>query len=222
MDFITHLPPRLGFDTILVMVDRLSKGARFIATNAEMSSEGTAKLYRDNVWREVGFPDTIISDRGRQFASKFTNDLYRQLGIVGNVSTAYHPQTDGQTERVNQELEQYLRLFTNYYQNDWADLLAIAEFSYNNTVHAAGNSPFFLNRGYHPNSGLQVWREGRNKAATTFVQRMKTSSEEAQAIWRRAADDMKRHYDAKRQDAPTYEKGQKVYLEATHLISERP
>jgi hypothetical protein len=138
------------------------------------------------------------------------------------VSTAYHPQTDGQTERVNQELEQYLRLFTNYHQNNWADMLAVAEFSYNNTVHAAGSSPFYLNRGYHPSSGLEVRREGNNKAASAFVQQMKQLLDEAQATLKRAANDMKRHYDAKRQEAPTYEKGQKVYLEATNLVSDCP
>ena len=93
----------------------------------------------------------VISNQGLQFMSKFTKDLYHLLGIKMNPSTAYNPQTDGQTKCINQEVEQYLQLFINHWQDDWYKWLPMAEFSYNNKVHAAtGYSPFFLNYRHHP------------------------------------------------------------------------
>ena len=91
-------------------------------------------------------PSKIIHNRGPQFQSRFAVDFYRLLGIENNPSTAYHPQTDGQTERVNQELEQYLRLYINHHQDDWVDWLSIAEFVHNNRVHSStGHSLFLVN-----------------------------------------------------------------------------
>jgi transposase InsO family protein len=90
-------------------------------------------------------PICILSDRGPQFTAEFTTELYRLLGIKAAKTTAYHPQADGQTERVNQELEQYLWLFTSERQDDWADLLSMAEFQYNNHIHSQlSKLPFFL------------------------------------------------------------------------------
>jgi len=120
-----------GFDAILVFVDRFGKAAKFQAVNIELNSLGFAKHYRDRVFRDHGLSEWLIHDRGPQFASQFSRDLCKLLGIKQNISTAYHPQTDGQTERVNQDLEQFLRIFVNHRQDDWAEWLAIAEFSYN-------------------------------------------------------------------------------------------
>ena len=91
-----------------------------------------ARLYRDHVFRLHGLPRKIIHDRGPQFDATFMKELYKLLRIEGNPSTAYHPQTDGQTERVNQELELYLRMYVDYRQSDWSEWLALAEFAYNN------------------------------------------------------------------------------------------
>jgi len=107
VDLITQLPPSLGYDAILVIVDRLSKLIRLAATNGGVTSEGIARLFRDKVWKDFGLPEGILSDQGSQFVSNFMRDLNKLLGIQTNISTAYHPQTDGQTERVNQEIEQY-------------------------------------------------------------------------------------------------------------------
>src|SRR5690606_24229284 len=109
-------------------------------------SETTAKLFRDTVFRAHGLPDNIVSDRGTQFNSDFTRALCRLLNIKQNMSTSFHPQTDGQTERVNGILEQYLRGYCNYQQDNWNDLLTTAEFAYNNTVSSTTKvSPFFAN-----------------------------------------------------------------------------
>ena len=113
-DFIVSLPESQGHNTILVVNCRYTKQAHFILTHNETSALGLAKLYRDNVWKLHGLPDEIISDCGPQFTAGFMKELNNLLGVQNKLSTAYHPQTDGQTERTNQELEQYLRLFINH------------------------------------------------------------------------------------------------------------
>ena len=103
---------------ILVIIDQFSKKAYFLPCNTTITAQGVATLYRDNVFKEHGLPKKVISDRGTQFVSSFMKELYKKLGIKPNPSTAYHPQMDGQTERVNQELEEYLRIYVNERQND--------------------------------------------------------------------------------------------------------
>ena len=102
----------------MVMVDHLSKQIRLTPTNREVTSEGVAQIFRDIVWRDFGLPEVVISNWGSQFMSKFTKDLYHLLGIKTNPSTAYHPQMDGQTQHINQDVEQYLQLFINHRQDD--------------------------------------------------------------------------------------------------------
>ena len=114
VDFITKLPVVAGKDAILVVCDRLSKMTYFVATTEETSAEGLARLFRNNMWKLHGLPESVVSDRGPQFAAELTKELNRMLGIETRLSTAFHPQTDGQTEWMNQELEQYLRFFVNH------------------------------------------------------------------------------------------------------------
>ena len=121
VDMITDLPRCHGFDCIWICVDRFSKRIHVAPTTKELDSVGHARLFRDHVWRNHGLPVQVISDRGTQFVQGFTKDLNRLLGIEGRASTAFHPQTDGQTERVNQEIEQYLRTFMSFRQNDWVE-----------------------------------------------------------------------------------------------------
>ena len=109
VDFITKLPVVAGKDAILVVCNRLSKMTHFVAT-----TEGLARLFQDNMWKLHGLPESVVSDRGPQFAAELTKELNRMLGIKIKLSTAFHPQTDGQTEWMNQELEQYLRLFVEH------------------------------------------------------------------------------------------------------------
>jgi len=115
VDFITGLPEVQGYDAILVMCDRFTKQVHIIPTTKETNSLGLACIYRDHVWKLHGLPNTVISDCGPQFASGFMKELNKILGIDTKLSTAYHPQTDGQMERLNKELEQYLRMFVDYY-----------------------------------------------------------------------------------------------------------
>ena len=118
IDFITKLLVVAGKDAILVVCDRLSKMAHFVATTEATSAEELARLFRDNIWKLHGLPESIVSDRGPQFAAEFTKELNKMLGIETRLLTAFHPQTDGQTERINQELEQYLRFFVDHQQKN--------------------------------------------------------------------------------------------------------
>jgi transposase InsO family protein len=144
-DFIVELPESQGYNVILVAADHHTKRAHFVPSVSAVSAEGTACLFQDHVWKHHGWAQKIIMDRGTQFMAKFTRALNQLLGMETALSMAYHPQTDGQTEWLNQELEQYLWLYVNHMQTDWADWLPIAEFAYNNREHlATGFSPFFL------------------------------------------------------------------------------
>lgn len=105
----------------MMVVDQFSKCLYALPCHKTLNSSGAAHLFRDHIWRHEGFPSVVISDRGTQFASEFTRELYKTLGIRPNISLSHHLQTDGQTERLNQELEQYFRVFVNYHMDDWAD-----------------------------------------------------------------------------------------------------
>src|ERR1700709_2206943 len=119
VDFITELPDSNGYDAIMNVVDSAGKRAHFLPTHTTVTALGAARLYLHNVWKLQGLPKTVVSDRGPQFVAPSMTELYRLLGIKLASSTSYRPQTDGQTERLNQELEQYLRIFIGERQNDW-------------------------------------------------------------------------------------------------------
>ena len=144
VDFIMKLPIVAEKDMILVICDRLSKMTHFVATTEGTSVEGLARLLWDNVWKLHGLPESIVSDRGPQFAAELTKELNRMLGIKIKLSMAFHPQTDGQTERMNQELEQYLQFFIENRQKDWLKWLAAAEFAINNKIHMATKVSLFM------------------------------------------------------------------------------
>jgi hypothetical protein len=223
VDFIVELPESGGYDAVMVSVDRLSKRAHFIPTNTTVTALGTARLFLHHIWRHHGFPRRVVSDRGTQFVADFMKELYRLLGIEGASSTAYHPQTDGQTERVNQELEQFLRLFVNERQDNWFDLLPLAEFAYNNHVHASTQfTPFYLDGGRHPRMGFEPARPSHVEAANDFVGRIKSTVEEAKAALTKARDEMTLYYNRHREQAPEYKVGDLVYVSAEDFRTTRP
>ena len=151
VDLITELPQSHGYDSILITVDHLSKRAHFIATTSDITLLGVARLFQDGVWKLHGLPEEVISDRGPQFMLNFMHGLSEILRIKVVASTVYHPQTDGQTEHVNQEVKQFLRVFVNQRQDDWYDWLSIAKFAYNDRVHAlTQTSLFMLDVGQNP------------------------------------------------------------------------
>ena len=222
-DLITQLPQSNGFDAILVIVCLLSKMLRLIPTTSDLSSYGMAKLFLEHVWRVFGFPEKVISDRGPQYASNFMRDLANMLGIKLGLSTAYHPQTDGQTERANQEVEQYLRHFVNEYQSDWADLLVTAEFSINNRVNASTKaSPFQLVYGFSPRVGLEPRKGSKIEKVEEFSSRMQDTWKDTQAALRLAKEDMARFYNQRRKPTPDFSVGDKVWLDASNISTTRP
>src|SRR5882757_10455403 len=152
MDFITKLPLSNRHDTILTITDQgCTKMVLFIPCSKTITAEGVARLYLHHVFKHFRLPLKVISDRDTHFTSKFTKELCRRLGISQNISTAYHPRTDGQSERTNQWLEQYLRFWTNERQDNWAHFLPMAEFAHNSWPHkATKKSPFALMMGYDP------------------------------------------------------------------------
>jgi len=156
VDFVVELPLSSGHNAVMTVVDSVSKQAHFILIHTTVTAEGAAWLFLHQVWKLHSLPKCIVSDRGPQFVARFTRELYRLLGIKLASSTAWHPQTDRQTERVNQELDQYLWLFVNEQQDDWYDLLPMAEFQHNNHIHSTTQQPLFLlDTGRIPHMGFE-------------------------------------------------------------------
>jgi len=199
IDFIMKLPVVAGKYAILVVCDRLFKMTHFITTTEETLAEGLARLFRDNIWKLHGLPESVVSDRGPQFATELTKELNRMLGIETRLSTAFHPQMDGQTERMNQELEQYFWFFMEHRQKDWPEWLGSAEFAVNNKIHMATKAlPFMVNYGREIRMGEDIRKKGKVESAMEFVERMKKVHEEAGAILKKTQEEMKRYADRSR------------------------
>ena len=223
MDFIEQLPPSLGYTAILVIVDRLSKQGIFIPTHDTITSALLAELFVLHVFSKHGVPSHCTSDRGSEFVSHFFRSLGKALDMKLHFTSGYHPQGDGQTERVNQTLEQYLQVYCNYQQDNWASLLPLAEFAYNNAPNeTTGTSPFFANKGYHPNLAVHPERDLASARAREFAvdlgelhDALKTNIAQAQQRYQKSADNG-------RLPAPDFKIGQKVYVEAKFFRTTRP
>ena len=172
MDFVTGLPISTdwkgdSYDSILIIVDWLTKMVYYKPVKVTIDALGLAEVIINVVVRHHGLPDSIVTDRGSLFTSKFWSSLCYFLGIKRKLSIAFYSQTDGQTERKNSTMEAYLRAFVNFEQNNWARLLSMAEFTYNNTKNAStGYTPFELNCGYHPRVSYKEDHDPRSKSRT--------------------------------------------------------
>lgn len=217
MDFIDQLPKSAGFDSILVVIDRRTKMGIFEPCKTNITAPELAKLFIRAVVSKHGLPDFVVSDRGNKFVSKFWKDLMKALHIKHSKSTAYHPQTDGQTERVNQALEEFLRHFSNYQQTNWADLLPIAEFAYNNGRHSTTTiSPFYANYGFHPRFNTL---ETHNRDVRPHLDNLYSTYETLTHRIREAQLRQKLYHDRRRMDPPDF--GDEVYLSTAALKTKR-
>lgn len=222
MDFITGLPTarRSHKDAITVIIDRLTKRAHFIPTTTTSTAENTAELFHDQYQRLHGLPESIISDRDSKFTSKFWQTLMGFQRTQLRLSSAFRPATDGQTERTNHFVADYLRAFVDSRQTDWDELLSLAEFAYNSRMHSStGMSPFVADLGYDPRSisdlAFKV-PQGRASPSFTFVDHQKTILRQCQDRLEQAQADMKYFHDRNR---PNYSfvAGDQVLLDTTNL-----
>ncbi|GBE86918.1 hypothetical protein SCP_1001620 [Sparassis crispa] len=215
-DFITDLPVSNGFDSIMVIVDHdLTKGVILTPCLKTITAEGTAKIFHDKVYSQFGLPDRIISDRGPQYTSKIFQELNRLLQIRSSMSTAYHPQTDGETERVNQELEIYLRLYCGNNPETWADRLPDLEFCHNTREHSARKmSPFRIMMGYEPRGLPSVFPTTNIPSVESRLDMLQKIRLEALAMHELARQQMA---DRVRQGSPKFTLGQKVWLDSRNL-----
>jgi hypothetical protein len=231
-DFITGLPKCQGYDAIFTVVDRFSKMRHFIPCRKDATAEDLARLFICHVWRYHGLPRTIVSDRGPQFISEFWHELCRILRIKRVLSTAHHPQTDGQSEIANKEVLVHIRMYCNHNQDDWVDWLPTAEFSDNVTTNASTKvSPFALNYGYDPLMSFD-WSPNqeppRNRDQVDQRSQAKEIAERMDKIWREAAENLKdaqetaqKFANRHRKDV-TYSVGDKVFLSTKTLKTSRP
>ncbi len=220
MDFIVKLPISQTFDSILVLVDHLTKAAHFVPCNESMTAPELADVFDREFVRLHGLPSTIVSDRGPVFTSKFWRRTLELLGTRSALTTAYHPEGNGQVERTNQTLETYLRAFTNLYHDNWSQLLSRAEIAMNNAISASTNtSPFYANYGYNARLDsltatvpVVPAAENRIEDLHAIQQKIKATVEHAKATYKKFAD---RH----RSPAPDLAVGDLVYLRSTNLQS---
>jgi len=219
MDFITTLPTSNGKDTLWVIIDRLTKMGHFVACQGTMDPEDLADYFLQQVIRPHGLRSSIVSDRGSLFASDFWKRVTEALGISGNLSTAFHPQMDGQTERANATLAQYLQAYCNYQQDEWERLLPIAEFCYNNTQTGTTKiTPFFANYGCHPcflpNLGT---RKEVTLEVSEYVAALKSLHEELRAEIKEVQMSQAEQANKARYPDPVLNLGDRVWLQRKHI-----
>ena len=223
LDFITDLPPSNGHTCILVVVDRLTKMAHLLPFASIPSAEATATSLITTVVRHHGLPSDIVSDRGPQFTSQLWSSLCKGLGIKAKLSTAYHPQTDGQTERVNQVLELYLSCYLTYQQDNWLELLPFAEMSINDAVNAStGMSPYYANYGFHPRFSTEPLQHDALPASMPLVSHIAAVQQTLRSQLEEAKRAYKRFADAHRRDAPKFQVGDQVMLRLTNMPTTQP
>ena len=223
MDLITQLPrTKEGNDAIVVIVDKCSKMIHCIATQTTVTAPQLAKLFFNEIVKHHGLPSSIISDRDPRFTSSFWQQLWKQLGTKLAMSTAYHPQTDGQTERANRTIEEMLRAYINTKQNDWDDYLAAIEIAYNNSKQTStGFSPFFLNCGQHPTLPITTaistdWDNNNNASAEQMLIQLFSDLKLADINVKRAQE-RQSHYTNLTRQGVEYKVGDKVLLSTTDL-----
>ena len=231
MDFITGLPPS-GSDKItilLVITDRLSKGIILIPIKSELfDAEGLAKVFLEYYLPHHWIPQAIVSDRGPQFVNAFWNLVCKRLNINQRLSTAYHPETDGSTERANQEVETYLRTFVAYEQDDWVKWIPLAQVAINNKPASSTQiSPFFMSHGYDAcpisTSSEEIYAVGTPaERGLLVIDKLKEAHEFAQTAMVVAQQSQEKYANLHREESISYKEGDKVWLNLKNISTDRP
>src|SRR5437764_11577361 len=230
MDIIVGLPSSAAadskaYDAILVTIDRFTKMAKYFPIRETINAHELADLFHRQIVCSFGTLSSIVSDHGSIFTSQFWSSLYFYMKARRKLSTAFHSQTDGQTERQNQTLEQYLRCYINYRQDDWVDWLLQAEFTYNNTVHAStGVIPFFALYGYNPDFTWDVEDAIPEREAPAAHERAATikAKREQLAERLREASEYQAKYSNQRHAPQRYRVGDEVLLSSKNIRLSRP
>jgi len=223
MDFITQLPESQGKTQIMVVVDWFTKMAHFIELHEKATAKDVADTFLREVWKLHRLRTEIISDMDAKFSGEFWESLCKMLGVKRRISTAYHPQTDRQTERTNQVLEGYLRTSANYDQNDWYQLLPLAEHAYNNSATNAQNmTPFFAKYGFHPQTEWMKEREAQNPGVTMYAHWMQDIHRHVKQTLENTPEWMKKYHDREATEQPSIEVGDLVMLNAKNIPTKRP
>jgi hypothetical protein len=229
MDFVTGLPlskdpvTGLAYDTIMVIVDRFTKYAIMLPFRRNYTAVQLAHVLKDRLIRYHGIPKSIISDRDKLFTSNYWSTLMAEIGIQRKLSTAYHPQTDGQTERTNRTMKTYLKIYSNPQQTNWVSLLPMAQLAYNNkSSEATGRTPYFANHGRHPNLFNRTLPSPKAEAAMQTAEEMKKTHKEMEERIQRAQTQSISYVNKKRKTAPQLKEGDKVYLHTKNLRTKRP
>jgi transposase InsO family protein len=213
MDFVEGLPTSGSANAILVVVDKFSKFAHFIALKHPFTAQTVAQLFLDNIYCLHGLPKSIISDRDKIFTSQFWQSLFKAAGTNLCLSSSYHPQSDGQTERVNQCLETFLRCFVHSCPSQWRRWLSLAEYWYNTSLHSAlGRSPFEVLCGCSPrHMGLDVESTAPVSDLQSWLSQRAHMQELIHQHLLRAQDRMKRQADKGRSERE-FAVGDNVFL----------
>jgi len=222
INFIKKLPSPSGLDIILVIVDYLLKQAIFIPTHDTITLVELVCLFVIHVFSKYRVPFHVISDRGSKFVSHFFCSLSTTLDIRLHFTSKYHPEANGQAEQTNQTLEQYLHIYCNYQQDNWLELLLLAEFAYNNAPSTTtGISPFFTNKGYYPN--LMVYPE--QDIASSYIREFIVDLDEIQGTLKEEIAKAQKQYqsftDSHRQQPLDFKVGQSVFMRSQYFQTTR-
>ena len=213
VDLITQLPKSHGYDAIIVFTDHYGKQIHALPCKSNITAAQVSDFYYKEIFRLHGLPLRFVSDRGSQFAADLTTNLLARLGIKTNLTTSYHPAANGQTERANQEVEKYLRLYCNYRQDDWSEHLAMAEFVINSRTHSAiGMSPFELLYGYLPLFNIPVGRRTSFPEVEERLEILREVRRDAGSALHLAKRRMKEGYERGKRKAHQFKVGDYVWL----------
>jgi transposase InsO family protein len=218
VDLITQLPGSNGFDSICVYVDHYSDQCHLVPCKSNLTAEGAADIHYSDVFRLHGIPKKIFSDRGLQFAARFMRALYKRLGIETGFTTAYHPQGNGKVEHKNQEVKQYLCLFCNKRQDDWASHLPAAEFALNSRLHSeASQTPFEIVYGYRPDFTVPIGKRSNMPSLDKRLDRLADVWKEAKAALQLSKERMKEQFERNKRSAHVFNIGDMVWLTAKDI-----